>query len=89
MKSDCNCVIKNPDIFTKNFLNNLPIPIVVITMDKKIYYVNAAFENITGYYKEEVFEKLPPYPWWPKNESQKCYGLFDKCFNGRKKYVKK
>lgn len=62
MKSDCNCVIKNPDIFTKNFLNNLPIPIVVITMDKKIYYVNAAFENITGYYKEEVLKNCHHIP---------------------------
>jgi len=88
MNDKIGCVIKNSKVFAENLLNNIPIPIIVTTMDKRIYYVNTAFEEITGFCEEDVFGRLPPYPWWPENKIIEYKEMFNSIFISNKKIYK-
>ncbi|MBD3267754.1 PAS domain S-box protein [bacterium] len=50
--------------FTKDLLNYSPHPILVISPQQKVVYVNPAFELLTGFSSREVLGCQPPYPWW-------------------------
>ena len=52
--------------FSTNLLENSPNPVLMINPDFSIVYVNAAFEKLTGFSREEVAGKVCPYPWWPE-----------------------
>ena len=53
---------------SNNILNRSPNPIVVISPDTSIKYVNPALETLTGFSSGELLGKTFPYPYWPENE---------------------
>jgi PAS domain S-box-containing protein len=57
------------EALSSEFLNNVPNPIVVISPDTSIFFVNRAFEELTGFARRELVGKTFPYPYWPDNES--------------------
>ena len=48
-------------------LEDSPNPIMLESVDRKILYVNQALEKMTGFFREELIGKSPPFPWWPEN----------------------
>jgi len=62
--------------FSANLLRNAPNPILVISSDMSIRYVNPAFEEKTGFSTEELLGKQPPFPYWiPETHRQFLEGL--------------
>jgi PAS domain S-box-containing protein len=57
--------------FNLTILNNLPNPILAINPDTSIKYVNPAFEEMTGFFSEELIGLQAPYPWWTKSIREK------------------
>lgn len=55
--------IRESEEFSSSLMNSTPIPVMVVNLDSSIRYVNAAFEDLTGFGAIEVVGKLPPYPW--------------------------
>jgi len=49
---------------TSNLLSYSPNPILTLYADGSIGYVNAAFEELTGFTASEVIGLKPPFPWW-------------------------
>jgi len=49
---------------TSNLLSYSPNPILTLSTDSTVGYVNTAFEELTGYKASEVIGLKPPYPWW-------------------------
>ena len=44
-------------------------------------FVNPAFETLTGFRENEVCGKEAPFPWWPKEDSQKLYNVLKESLN--------
>jgi PAS domain S-box-containing protein len=61
-------ILKATEAFNSGLLENAPNPIVVSNIDSSIKYVNAAFENLTGYFSSELVGRKSPYPWWPQEQ---------------------
>jgi len=55
--------IRESEEFSSSLMSSTPIPVMVVNLDSSIRYVNAAFEDLTGFSAVEVVGKLPPYPW--------------------------
>jgi PAS domain S-box-containing protein/putative nucleotidyltransferase with HDIG domain len=51
-------------------MENSPNPILVITPDRSIRYVNPAFLELTGFLLSEINGCKQPYPFWPKDLQQ-------------------
>ncbi len=56
--------------FYNLILVNSPNPIVIISADNTISYVNPAFESLTGYSASEVTGSRPPFVYWPEDKKQ-------------------
>jgi PAS domain S-box-containing protein len=54
--------------FNSQILAQAPNPILVITSDHSIQYVNPAFEKLTGFGEREVIGLKPPFPHWPADQ---------------------
>ena len=52
------------EVFTLGLLENSPNPILVLSSDTSLIYVNNAFEELTGYSAAEVLGQQAPHPWW-------------------------
>lgn len=63
--------LRESEEFTSSLLENTPNPIIVITPDTAIKYVNPAFEKLTGFTLTEVIGSKTPYPWWPQETKEK------------------
>jgi PAS domain S-box-containing protein len=50
--------------FVSDFLENIPVILMLINPDNSIRYVNSAFQRQTGYSPQEIIAKPAPYPWW-------------------------
>jgi PAS domain S-box-containing protein len=61
-------ILKATEAFNSGLLENAPNPIIVSDTDTSIKYVNAAFENLTGYLSSELVGRKSPYPWWPQEQ---------------------
>jgi two-component system, LuxR family, sensor kinase FixL len=55
--------IKESEAFSSSLMNTTPIPVMVVNLDSSIRYINAAFEELTGFSSDEIVGKKPPYPW--------------------------
>jgi PAS domain S-box-containing protein len=55
--------IKESEAFSSSLMSSTPIPVIVVNLDSSIRYVNAAFEELTGFSSAEIVGKKPPYPW--------------------------
>jgi PAS domain S-box-containing protein len=51
--------------FVSSLINNTPAPILVIDNDHLVRYVNPAFSQQTGFTREEIIGRKPPFPHWP------------------------
>jgi PAS domain S-box-containing protein len=56
--------LRESEKFNSGLLANSPNPIVVLKPDTSVYYVNKAFEELTGFKRAEVLNLKPPFPWW-------------------------
>jgi len=61
--------------FGFNVLANSADPMVIMTPDKTVLYINPAMEHFTGFTLKEVAGIKPPYPWWPKETLKASYGV--------------
>jgi PAS domain S-box-containing protein len=52
--------------FFLDLLESIPFIVMVIDANTSVKYVNAAFEEQTGYSSEKIIEKPAPYPWWTR-----------------------
>jgi PAS domain S-box-containing protein len=87
--------LKESEEFSSGLLDNAPNPITVLNSDGSVRYVNPAFEELTGYSREEVTGLVRPFPWWP-NSMKECYISEDAVrggnvflINGVRRYTKK
>jgi PAS domain S-box-containing protein len=55
------------DVFYIDLINSIPHPIMLVTLEKSIQYINPALEKLTGYTKAELVGLKAPFPWWPPN----------------------
>jgi PAS domain S-box-containing protein len=60
--------LKESEAFNARLLHDAPNPILLADAEKKIHYVNPAFEKLTEYSAAEVIGQLPPFPWWPRDK---------------------
>jgi two-component system, sensor histidine kinase and response regulator len=56
--------LKESEEFRSALLDNSPIAITVVNPDTSVRYVNAAFEKLTGYSRDEIIGQKAPYPYW-------------------------
>jgi len=56
-------IIEREDL-DNTLMRYAPIPVFLINPDTSIVYVNEAFENLTGFLREEIVGTRAPYPWW-------------------------
>ena len=63
--------LRESEEFTSSLLENTPNPIIVITPDTAIKYVNPAFEKLTGFTLTDIIGSKTPYPWWPQETKEK------------------
>jgi two-component system, LuxR family, sensor kinase FixL len=56
--------------FNLTLLQSAPYPMVVTGRDTSIQYVNPAFENLSGFTRDELIGQKSPYPWWPPEKLQ-------------------
>ena len=56
--------LRESEEFSTRVLSVSSNPILVISSDTTIRYVNPAFEMLTGYTAESLVGQRPPYPWW-------------------------
>ena len=86
--------VKESREFLSNVLSNAPNPMVAISPDSSVRYVNPAFERLTGFTFEEVANFRAPYPWWvgdlyDSNISDWQYNMFKEVSGKRKTFRKK
>jgi PAS domain S-box-containing protein len=65
--------------FTATLLDNAPNPILVLSPDTSIRYVNPAMEKLTGFSKAELVGTKPPYPWWTAETLAKTQKDFEEA----------
>lgn len=69
-----------------SLLYNSPNPVLVIGSNTTVFYVNPAFEKLTGYSLMEIKGLKPPYPWWTEKTLWKDEMKYKDSFhNGIKK----
>jgi len=56
--------LRRSEEFSTSLLANSPTPILVISPDTSVRYVNPALEELTGFSDAELVGTTPPYPWW-------------------------
>jgi PAS domain S-box-containing protein len=56
--------------FRRAMENSMPTGMRVIDMQGRISYVNPAFCRIVGLTQDELLGQLPPYPYWPPEETE-------------------
>jgi len=81
--------LRESEEFTSSLLNNAPNPIVVINSDTSLKYVNPALEKITGFASAALIGRKSPYPWWPKDESQRYSRHFEEAMRKRTSRVER
>ena len=64
--------LRETERINSSLLANSPNPILVMKPDTSIFYVNKAFEKVTGFSSAEVLNLKPPFPWW-KPEDHATY----------------
>jgi PAS domain S-box-containing protein len=52
-------------VVLQDFLDVMPLPVIITGPDLAIRYVNPAFIRLTGFSQLEVEGARAPYPWWP------------------------
>jgi PAS domain S-box-containing protein len=57
-------IVEDSQVFIDNLVEYAPYPLFVINPDTSIRYANPAFEELTGFKREELHGCKPPYPWW-------------------------
>ena len=61
--------IRESEAFSSSLMSSTPIPVIVMNLDSSIRYVNAAFEELTGFGSDEIVGIRPPYPWRAASEA--------------------
>jgi diguanylate cyclase (GGDEF)-like protein/PAS domain S-box-containing protein len=73
--------LKESREFSQSLLDNSPNPIIVRNLDRKIRYVNRAFEVLTGYTAEEAIHSTVPAPWWIEEDYMSIKDGMDLGYN--------
>lgn len=66
--------------FRRSLLDNAPYPILVISPEGIVNYVNHAMETFTGYFSEELVGEKTPYPWWHPDHIADTRQYFQSAF---------
>lgn len=73
--------LREDEVFSTSLLTHTLTPILVISLDRSIRYVNPALERLTGFTSQELIGTKPPYPWWPNEDVAKIYTEFEESFS--------
>jgi len=63
--------LRESERFSTSLLLNSAGPIVVLSPDTSVRYVNPALEALTGFTAGELFGRKAPYPWWTEETLEK------------------
>jgi PAS domain S-box-containing protein len=66
--------------FNRSLLDNAPYPILVISPEGAVDYVNRAMETFTGFPSPELIGTKTPYPWWHPEQIEKTRQYFQRAF---------
>jgi PAS domain S-box-containing protein len=54
--------------FNSHILVNAPFPVMVLSAENDIQFVNPAFSKLTGFSEKEILGATPPFPYWPEDK---------------------
>ncbi len=75
--------LEDSEEFNKNILKNSTFSIYVMDKNKKMKYVNPAFEKITGFSSDEIIGTKPPYPYWIKDMKNVYFPKMKQVLNNK------
>jgi PAS domain S-box-containing protein len=67
--------------FNFELLAHFVNPVLVIDTDKRVRFVNPAFEKLTGYDAGSVIGTRSPFPWWPRGTARSYTSLLRRVMN--------
>jgi PAS domain S-box-containing protein len=67
-----------------DLIDNLPLAVIITSLDLSIVYVNPAFSRLTGFSVSDVRGKQSPYPWWPLVKHQEYLAELSLVKEGKK-----
>lgn len=59
--------------FRRAMDESVPTGLRALDLEGRITYVNRAFCRMVGYEKEELIGLLPPFPYWPQEDLERCW----------------
>ena len=69
--------------FRRAMENSLLTGMRAMDLQGRITYVNAAFCQMTGWLESEIIGCVPPFPYWPDDESDEMQALLNEELSGR------
>jgi len=58
--------LRHSEQFNRMLIEESPLPMIAINLDKTIRFVNPALEELAGFMSEDLIGLGPPYPYWPE-----------------------
>jgi PAS domain S-box-containing protein len=68
--------------FSRVLIENLEAGISLVNANGEQFEVNPSFCAMTGYSREELIGKTPPYPYWHRDHLEEIYSAFHKVLAG-------
>ncbi len=68
--------------FSENLLDNMGVGYVANDARGRKVFVNRAFEEMTGYSREELVGETPPYSYWPEEHVETISAAFARAHSG-------
>ncbi len=91
-KKEAEQALRESETFTSTILEHSPNPILVVNPDTSIRYVNAAFEELSGFTAADIVGGKPPFPWWQMDPDvdmvQAFTAVMEVGFSGRESEVR-
>lgn len=68
--------------FAENLIESMKDAISILDGDGRYIHVNSAFSRMTGFTKDDLAGKEPPFPYWPEEECGNIMRSFEEVLGG-------